>query len=104
MGAEAVWWRCHRRLIADYAMAAGLDVMHILSADRTEPAHMTEGANVGSDGRITYPGEQGELFAPPACGDRASPHDRLPRPRPARPLGHSPRSAVPPVAARTSAG
>ena len=30
MCAEAVWWRCHRRLIADYLLAAGERVVHLL--------------------------------------------------------------------------
>jgi uncharacterized protein (DUF488 family) len=32
MCAEAVWWRCHRRIIADYLLAVDRDVWHILSA------------------------------------------------------------------------
>jgi len=31
MCAEALWWRCHRRIIADYLIAAGETVFHILS-------------------------------------------------------------------------
>ncbi len=65
MCAEAVWWRCHRRLIADYLLAAGVPVMHILSEDRVEAAALSDGARVADDGRITYPGPQGDLFAPP---------------------------------------
>lgn len=30
MCAEAVWWRCHRRIVADYLLAAGAEVEHIL--------------------------------------------------------------------------
>src|SRR5215468_8972016 len=30
MCAEAVWWRCHRRIIADYLIAAGEAVFHIM--------------------------------------------------------------------------
>ena len=30
MCAEAVWWRCHRRIIADYLLAGGEQVFHIL--------------------------------------------------------------------------
>ena len=46
MCAEAVWWRCHRRIIADYLLLHGRTVCHILSATRTEPAHTTPGAEV----------------------------------------------------------
>ena len=54
MCAEAVWWRCHRRIIADYLIAAGEDVRHIMAHNRIEPAKMTEGAQPGADG-LTYP-------------------------------------------------
>src|SRR5581483_9187760 len=37
MCAEALWWRCHRRLIADVLVSLGIDVVHIQSADRAEP-------------------------------------------------------------------
>jgi Protein of unknown function, DUF488 len=36
MCAEAVWWRCHRRIIADYLIAAGFDVRHILAHPRCD--------------------------------------------------------------------
>ena len=54
MCAEAVWWRCHRRIIADYLIAAGETVFHILSADRVEPARMTEAAKTYGDGSLMY--------------------------------------------------
>jgi uncharacterized protein (DUF488 family) len=56
MCAEAVWWQCHRRIIADYLIAAGETVFHILAGNRTEPAHMTEGAKPGPDWSLVYPG------------------------------------------------
>ena len=55
MCAEAVWWRCHRRIIADYLIAAGETVFHILAGNRIEPAKMTEGARPGPDGSLVYP-------------------------------------------------
>jgi uncharacterized protein (DUF488 family) len=54
--AEAVWWRCHRRIITDYLIAAGESVLHILGAHHTEPAKLTEGAQVRADGTVVYPG------------------------------------------------
>ena len=36
MCAEAVWWRCHRSLIADYLKASGVLVTHILGKDKVE--------------------------------------------------------------------
>jgi len=56
MCAEAVWWRCHRRIISDYLIAAGEHVFHIMSHGRTEPADMTEAARPGPDG-LVYPPE-----------------------------------------------
>jgi uncharacterized protein (DUF488 family) len=55
MCAEAVWWRCHRRIITDYLLAAGESVFHILGPGHIEPAKMNEGARVESE-RVTYPG------------------------------------------------
>jgi uncharacterized protein (DUF488 family) len=55
MCAEAVWWRCHRRIIADYLIAAGEEVFHILGPGHIESAHLTPAARVGPDGTLTYP-------------------------------------------------
>src|SRR5262245_41560813 len=54
MCAEAVWWRCHRRIIADYLIAAGETVFHILGPDRIEPARMTAAAQPRTDGSLVY--------------------------------------------------
>ena len=54
MCAEAVWWRCHRRIIADYLLARGRAVLHLLGADRIEPARLTPGAEI-EDGKVLYP-------------------------------------------------
>ncbi|MDQ2699991.1 MAG: DUF488 domain-containing protein [Actinomycetota bacterium] len=56
MCSEAVWWRCHRRIIADHLLAGGEDVRHIMAPGRIDTAELTRGAVVGSDGRVTYPG------------------------------------------------
>ena len=56
MCAEAVWWRCHRRIITDYLIAAGEGVFHIVGPHHTEPAKLTEGAQVRPDGTVVYPG------------------------------------------------
>jgi uncharacterized protein (DUF488 family) len=57
MCAEAVWWRCHRRIITDYLIAVGETVFHILGRHHIELAHMTGGAKLGALGTITYPAE-----------------------------------------------
>ncbi|WP_439686147.1 DUF488 domain-containing protein [Cupriavidus oxalaticus] len=56
MCAEAVWWRCHRRIVADYLIAGGETVFHILGHGRLEPARLSVGAIVQSGGSIHYPG------------------------------------------------
>jgi uncharacterized protein (DUF488 family) len=55
MCSEAVWWRCHRRIVADYLIAAGKVVFHIMGAGHVEPAHLTPGAVLHDDGTIVYP-------------------------------------------------
>jgi uncharacterized protein (DUF488 family) len=54
MCAEAVWWRCHRRIIADYVLAAGTPVTHILGSNKSEPATITSGAEALPDGTLVY--------------------------------------------------
>jgi uncharacterized protein (DUF488 family) len=61
MCAEAVWWRCHRRIIADYLIATGEDVLHILGANRIEQARMTSAVNLQSDGTLIYRGDACKL-------------------------------------------
>lgn len=62
MCAEAVWWRCHRRIIADYLIAAGRQVFHIMGSDQRVEAQLTPGAQVQPDGRVFYPPQEA-----PAC-------------------------------------
>ena len=62
MCAESVWWRCHRRIIADYLLASGEEVFHIVSGDVPEPARITPQARPGPDASLVYPGEQRALF------------------------------------------
>ena len=57
MCAEAVWWRCHRRIITDYLLAAGEQVMHILGTSQVEEARLTPGAVLRDDGTVVYPAE-----------------------------------------------
>jgi uncharacterized protein (DUF488 family) len=53
MCAEAVWWRCHRSLISDYFKAAGIEVMHILDANKVELHPFTSAARI-VDGKLSY--------------------------------------------------
>ncbi len=54
MCSEAVWWRCHRRIVADHLIAAGEAVFHLMDESRADPAHMSEGASL-ANGIVTYP-------------------------------------------------
>jgi uncharacterized protein (DUF488 family) len=62
MCAETVWWRCHRRIISDYLLAAGERVFHILGPGHIEPAVINEAAQVRSEGLLVYPPAQPDLF------------------------------------------
>jgi uncharacterized protein (DUF488 family) len=55
MCSETLWWRCHRRIIADYLLAAGAHVFHILGPKKIEEAHMTPAARPGPSNTLTYP-------------------------------------------------
>jgi uncharacterized protein (DUF488 family) len=54
MCAEAVWWRCHRRIIADYLIAAGETVLHILGPGKIESAKLTPAARKTAAGVLIY--------------------------------------------------
>lgn len=55
MCAEAVWWRCHRSLIADYLKAEGNDVIHIVDKQKTEEHPFTSAARL-VNGKLVYHG------------------------------------------------
>ncbi|MEE3751965.1 MULTISPECIES: DUF488 family protein [Mycobacterium] len=55
MCSEAVPWRCHRRLITDALLVAGIEVMHIMSNTSTRPAVLNEHARLDDDGNLFYP-------------------------------------------------
>ena len=55
MCAEAVWWRCHRRIIADYLVVGGEQVFHILGPGEVAIASLTPGARPGPRDTVTYP-------------------------------------------------
>ena len=64
MCAEAVPWRCHRNLISDAVVAAGLPVEHIVGAGPSQSHALSQGARVAADGSLSYPPpatEQGSL-------------------------------------------
>ena len=53
MCAEAVWWRCHRSLIADYLTARGVEVLHILGPNKVELHPYTSAARI-VNGELSY--------------------------------------------------
>ena len=55
MCAEAVWWRCHRGLLADYLKANGHTVLHILDEKKIEEHPFTPAARI-VDGLLSYRG------------------------------------------------
>jgi uncharacterized protein (DUF488 family) len=59
MCAEAVWWRCHRRIVTDYLLIAGVAVAHIMGPGKIEPAALTPGAEALADATILYPAPRG---------------------------------------------
>jgi uncharacterized protein (DUF488 family) len=64
--AEAVPWRCHRRLISDALVARGGNVLHILGPHRADPHELDPNARILPGGRLLYAGPAGEqpsLFA-----------------------------------------
>ncbi|HSU17883.1 DUF488 domain-containing protein [Longimicrobium sp.] len=66
MCAEAVPWRCHRRLITDALLARGIPVADIIGPGQASPARLSEHAVVRGDGTVIYPaapGVQEDLFA-----------------------------------------
>ncbi|MFH8655320.1 DUF488 family protein [Streptomyces afghaniensis] len=60
MCSEAVWWRCHRRLIADFAvLARGVPVHHLMHDGRLSAHAPTPGARLRDDGLLVYDGYDG---------------------------------------------
>ncbi len=64
MCAEAVWWRCHRALIADYFKVRGWTVLHIMGEGQTAEHPYTSAARV-LDGKLSYSAPQPDLFSAP---------------------------------------
>lgn len=57
MCSETVWWRCHRRLVADVAvLGEGLDVAHLLHDGRVQAHPVAAGARLGGDGLVRWDG------------------------------------------------
>jgi hypothetical protein len=55
MCAEAVWWRCHRRIVTDHVLAYGVPVIHLFTRANGEPASLTPFAVVSAHAHVSYP-------------------------------------------------
>lgn len=55
MCSEAVWWRCHRRIVTDCLLARHQEVFHIMGQGRLEAARLTPGAVIRPDATVVYP-------------------------------------------------
>jgi len=59
MCSESVWWRCHRRLVADVVvLGRGIDVVHLMPDGRLTPHRPSDGAVLGDDGEVHWPAQQ----------------------------------------------
>lgn len=58
MCSEAVWWRCHRRIVADYLLKDGRSVFHLMQPARADPATSTQAVTPTREG-LTYPASTG---------------------------------------------
>lgn len=63
MCSESVWWRCHRRMIADFVvLARRTPVRHLMHDGRLVPHEPAAGARLREDGLIVYDGGQEPLL------------------------------------------
>jgi uncharacterized protein (DUF488 family) len=59
MCSETLWWRCHRRLIADaLELGEGIDVLHLMHAGAPQAHRLTPGVRLLRDGRLQYDNNQ----------------------------------------------
>ncbi|MGJ7905357.1 DUF488 family protein [Actinopolyspora sp. H202] len=59
MCSESVWWRCHRRMIADYAtLVRGVGVVHLMHDGSLREHHTMDGVRLREDGLLVYDGGQ----------------------------------------------
>jgi uncharacterized protein (DUF488 family) len=64
MCSETLWWRCHRRLLADYlVLVRGVDVIHVMHNGHLTPHVPTAGVRL-ADGGLVY-----DVSVPPSQPD-----------------------------------
>jgi uncharacterized protein (DUF488 family) len=63
MCSESVWWRCHRRLLADFvSVACGMPVRHLMHDGRLQDHRRSPGLRLRDDGLLVYDGGQSPLL------------------------------------------
>jgi uncharacterized protein (DUF488 family) len=63
MCSESLWWRCHRRLLADFvSVARGVEVRHLMHDGRVEAHRPSPGLRLRADGLLVYDGGQPTLL------------------------------------------
>jgi len=63
MCSESLWWRCHRRLLADFvSLARGMPVWHLMHDGRLQQHRPSPGARLTDDGLLVYDGGQDSLL------------------------------------------
>jgi len=63
MCAESLWWRCHRRMLADFVTAVrGVPVWHLMHDGRLEEHRLSPGLRLRDDGLLVYDGGQQSLL------------------------------------------
>jgi uncharacterized protein (DUF488 family) len=63
MCSETLWWRCHRRLVADFvALARDIEVRHLMHDGHTEPHRLSPGVRRRDDGLLVYDAGQDTLI------------------------------------------
>jgi uncharacterized protein (DUF488 family) len=73
MCAESLWWRCHRRMIADALLVEGCGVVHLVPGGRREPHRLHPNLRI-AQGRLVYDVIEGQVPLP-------IPQGSVPRPR-----------------------
>jgi uncharacterized protein (DUF488 family) len=58
MCAEVLWWRCHRRIIADVLVSLSVPVIHIRDASKVELHELVAPAQL-SNGQLSYAADRG---------------------------------------------
>jgi uncharacterized protein (DUF488 family) len=63
---ESLWWRCHRRMVADFVvLSAGIPVLHLMHDGQVHEHRPTDVARIRDDGLLVYDGDQRPRSAVP---------------------------------------